>query len=248
MNKSEQIGNLAKALSIVQVCEECGKSFDVSSKYKHRITRFCSLPCANENYKQKCLENPRLCEIDGCAQKHKCKGLCAKHYQRMLKRGTFDLQIFPDFATRFWTKVNKTETCWLWIAGKDTGGYGTIIYKGKTQKAHRVAWQIYFGAIPDGMCVLHQCDVRNCIKPEHLFLGTQADNIEDMCRKGRNRSPELLGEKNPMSKLNLDIARDIRAIYKQGALSQHKLAKIFDVDPMTINAIVRNKRWTEEKY
>lgn len=241
MNKSDSIGNLAKALK--RTCAECGKEF--IDRYKWRKTQFCSLPCANAAHIRKCLENPRTCEIDGCNDKHKCKGLCAKHYKRLRTKGTFDIQIFPDFANRFWSKVDKTETCWLWIGGKDNGGYGTIAYKGRTQKAHRVSWEIALGAIPEDLMVLHTCDVRNCVNPQHLFLGTQTDNMRDMVSKGRWNGADVSGTKNPMSKLNLTDARKIRQEYQTGKYSQHELARMFDVAPMTINAIVRNKRWVE---
>ena len=90
---------------------------------------------------------------------------------------------------RFWDKVDKYgEFCWLW-RGARRDGYGMFWFKGKIVSAHRVSWELRFGGIPVGMQVLHKCDNRLCIKPEHLFLGTQADNLLDAVKKGRlNRS------------------------------------------------------------
>ena len=88
---------------------------------------------------------------------------------------------------RFWEKVVKTPTCWLWTAAAQ-GGYGVIgdpHRKGRVLRAHRVSWELHDGPIPSGMDVLHRCDTPACVRPDHLFLGTAADNIADMFAKGR---------------------------------------------------------------
>lgn len=85
----------------------------------------------------------------------------------------------------FWAKVEKTATCWLWKAQQTHNGYGRFWLKGKLQRAHRVSWQLHFGDIPLNQFVLHRCDTPQCVNPEHLFLGTQQDNVNDRERKGR---------------------------------------------------------------
>lgn len=95
---------------------------------------------------------------------------------------------------RFWEKVEKTDGCWNWTAcvlkgyKGFTGGYGLFGIGGKSFLVHRLSWEINNGRIPDGLCVLHTCDNRKCVNPEHLFLGTRGDNARDMVLKGRNYS------------------------------------------------------------
>jgi len=86
---------------------------------------------------------------------------------------------------RFWPKVNKTQECWLWIGYRDARGYGRIMRQGKVCGTHRVSWEIHNGQIPEGMGVLHSCDNPPCVNPQHLFIGTQKDNMRDCTRKGR---------------------------------------------------------------
>ncbi len=88
---------------------------------------------------------------------------------------------------RFWPKVEKTGTCWVWQGATDSHGYGQIHEepRGHSQ-AHRVSWELAYGPIPEGLDVLHCCDNPPCVRPTHLFLGTQLDNNLDAINKGRN--------------------------------------------------------------
>lgn len=86
----------------------------------------------------------------------------------------------------FWARVQKTDKCWKWVGAKNHNGYGIVSKRSGNCLAHRVSWSLLNGDIPEGQHVLHKCDVRDCVNPDHLFLGTQADNMRDMVQKGRS--------------------------------------------------------------
>lgn len=89
----------------------------------------------------------------------------------------------------FWNKVRKTADCWLWIATCSGVGYGQFTVGRKSVGAHRFSWELHHGPIPPGLFVLHHCDTRHCVNPDHLFLGTPGDNARDAVRKGRFFAP-----------------------------------------------------------
>jgi len=131
----------------------------------------------------------RRCSVDGCDSPHIAKSYCSKHYQRWSKTGLTDL-IAPSMTERFWKKADKSGDCWLWTGSKMSSGYGSFNFYGNVQLAHRVSWILKYGPIPigydfHGTCVLHKCDTKLCVNPDHLFLGTNADNVADMLAKGR---------------------------------------------------------------
>lgn len=127
--------------------------------------------------------------------------------------------------------------CWIWqLAVHSRYGYGqAAIGNGKTRRAHRQAWIERNGAIPDGMQVCHRCDVRACINPDHLFLGTAKQNTADMIAKGRNAR----GETSPWSKLTSEQAREI----KTSGESAKALAERFGVRVRQIFRIRAGERW-----
>lgn len=143
---------------------------------------------------------------------------------------------------RFLSKlVFGANECWYWRGHVDAIGYGRFQYKGEN-KAHRVSYLIFKGEIPNGMKVLHKCDNRQCVNPDHLFIGSQADNVADMIAKGRNKTNPLYGSANPMSKANDEIVQAIREEVAAGA-KQIDMAKKYGLSAMTISRIVRKETW-----
>jgi hypothetical protein len=143
----------------------------------------------------------------------------------------------------FWARVTKQDGdgCWEWRGSKLKFGYGAAWHLGRASGAHRVAWRLAHGPIPDGLYVLHRCDNPACARPDHLFLGTHADNMADMARKGRQRR----GEANLSSRLSVNAVRAIRRRYEGGGESHRSLARTFGVAPNAIRKIVKRHTWAE---
>ena len=150
-----------------------------------------------------------------------------------------------DMATRFWEKVHKTDSCWVWESAifKQTG-YGAFSINNKPYNAHRVSWELTNGIIPTGSYILHHCDNRRCVNPSHLFIGTQKQNIEDCRQKGRLGNKSRPGEINGSARLT---ANDVAFIKLQLLHYQHgmsrKLARQFGISDTAIHSIKSGKTW-----
>jgi len=140
---------------------------------------------------------------------------------------------------RFWQKVIKGGGCWLWLAYTDAFGYGQIQIKGKVIRTHRFSYELHNGPIPEGMCVLHRCDVPGCVNPKHLFLGTKADNNADCASKGRT----CRGEMNGNCVLSTQEVLRIRDIYMFGGISQRRIAAYFGIGRGTVRKVVQRMTW-----
>jgi len=134
--------------------------------------------------------------------------------------------------------------CWLWTHGVTNKGYGRFKLNGTMQLAHRIAYQLSIGTIPDGLCVLHRCDQRLCINPSHLFLGTPADNSADMISKGR--FVDRRGPGNPRARLEWNDVREIRRLHQIGELTNSEISQMFGVCKSQVSQIVNHKRWADE--
>lgn len=146
---------------------------------------------------------------------------------------------------RFWNKVNKTNTCWLWTAAKNNKGYGVFRIKGKNVYSHRLSYLIPNGYLPDDKIIMHACDTPLCVNPAHLIIGTQADNIADMIAKKRGKkSPEKTrGEKNGHSILTEEKVKEIRDTYAEGGVTHKELGIRHGVSSSTIAYTISRRLW-----
>ena len=159
-----------------------------------------------------------------------------------------------SFKDRFWAKVKKTDSCWLWIGSKSGKGYGNIFVEkikgvSKQIKAHRASWIIHNGKIADGLFVCHKCDVPLCVNPAHLFLGNNKDNMMDCFKKGRSvvSSKRIfpVGSEHPLSKLTWDSVSFIRKNYRPVVYGMKKIADKLGVSKKAVLCVLKNKSWKE---
>lgn len=137
---------------------------------------------------------------------------------------------------RFWRHVVKSAECWYWRATGYRSGYGALKVAGTMKPAHRLSWEIHRGAIPEGLLVCHTCDNRRCVRPDHLFLGTNAENMADMRAKGRST---YSGGRPPRKLTDLEVEQ-IRQLNEAG-VTQRELAQRFGIAQGTISRNLNGK-------
>ena len=143
-------------------------------------------------------------------------------------------------AERFWEKVEVRDLheCWQWRASTKVGGYGKIADDdGRIQLAHRIAYRLVFGDFPLGLVVSHRCDNPGCVNPQHLFLGTQAENLRDMRIKRRDNPPR--GSRHPKARLDESLVARVRADVR----SHRRIAKDYGIGKSTVGMIKAGATW-----
>lgn len=147
-----------------------------------------------------------------------------------------------DFSKRFWSKIARgsRDECWPWNAAKNSAGYGHIIFQGKNHLAHRIAYFLENGPLPPGLLICHTCDNPLCCNPDHLFQGTNADNVADMEAKGRGVHPR--GQSNGRARLTAADVIAMRAM-RNGGATLAALGFHFRVRLQTVHAAVTRKTW-----
>lgn len=179
----------------------------------------------------------KLCTINNCDKKIAARGLCTAHYRRFMLYGdTSYLQYknglykTPEEAFDDQYIIDNKTGCWLWT-GTKTNKYGLVCFKGKTKRAHRFSYERFVGEIPKEKVVCHKCDNPACVNPNHLFLGTQTDNLKDCYYKGRHHSS-----------ITEEIAIKIISLIKDGK-TNNEISKEFKAGVGAIQAIRESKTW-----
>lgn len=189
----------------------------------------------------------RTCEIDGCHRKHYGLGYCQMHYTRTRSHGD-STTVKPghrytdkDAAQRLSARSKPQGDCIVYTFGRPSrSGHRTMGFHGRVVGVHRIAWILAHGELAPGIAVLHRCDVPNCIKVNHLFLGTVADNNADRDRKGRHRP--LPGSSNGSARLSEYQIIEIRGLISHG-YAQQTVADRYGVSQSTIWGIANRRSW-----
>ncbi len=186
------------------------------------------------------------CSFPACGRSARKAGLCWGHDSQ--KRSGRSLRPIgrggPDptpVAERFWRHVDKSGDCWLWIGGRDRGGYGTFQDRRRTFGTHRMAWMLTHGEIPPRMEVCHRCDVRNCVNPAHLFVATHAANMADCKAKGR--IDDRRGERAHCRRKLTES--DVREILRARAAGEYGtvIARRFGITSTQVYFIAKGTSW-----
>ena len=239
-------------------CHTCGKVFCVSVRLKNvrAKAKFCSESCFDARYKV-IIKESRYCSQCGVefikagdrppanhTKRKFCSKSCGVTYIWASRRKTF--------AEKFWARVRigKEDECWLWDGPvrSEKSQYGQVAFKKKRASAHRVAFELTYGDISEGMYILHSCDTPPCCNPRHLREGTHLENMSDMI--ARNRRPGLHRDINPASKVTAHQKTQIITEYdalprlnvrqvKSGELK--KLAEKYNVSAALVNDLVRHR-------
>lgn len=147
--------------------------------------------------------------------------------------------MIQETVERFWSHVLFDDECWLWAGPVANDGYGKMNAQRKQWRAHRLSWTITRGPLNDTVSVLHRCDTPLCVRPAHLFLGTNADNVRDMVDKGR----QARGERLATAKLTAEMVSELRRLYAAGTYNQHQLAAIYGVTQTAVWFALQRKTW-----
>lgn len=199
-------------MKVNKLCEWCKNEYGCR-KDKLSYSRFCSRTCTVKN-------------SGAISAQNRIKKWLQETPEQTIQ---FKKESFERF-------FSKKDGCWEWMGtrGGNSDEYGRFTFRGKQSKAHRISYEIYKGGIPRGHYVLHACDIRYCVNPEHLFTGTHADNMKDMVMKRRHVSGK--------TKLSEEQILDIRKKLSFGVTTT-RLAKDYNVSSTCIWYIKHNKSW-----
>ena len=216
-------------------CKPC-KRAAISRRYYENRFKNGFLPRKNGR-------TTEVCKIDACKSRVLAKDLCVKHYQQMhfhgktfISRKEVNDYLDKDSFHRNYL-INEVTGCWEWSRHIEQKGYGVLIWKGKSQRAHRFSYKLHKGQIPEGLNVCHHCDNPKCVNPKHLFLGTAKDNSNDRDMKNRQAKGFVIKKT-----LTEEQVLDIKAKLKSGVQGL-QISQEFNVSPKTISHIKMGRTW-----
>jgi hypothetical protein len=191
----------------------------------------------------------KVCVVEDCGKKVIGWGWCERHYRSWYK---YNDPLHVDLVPRnvslpeelFWSKVAITanpDKCWEWQACKTASGYGKLTYKRISYVAHRFAWFLTYGRLPEKL-LLHSCDNRPCVNPRHLREGTYKDNSDDMVSRHRHRT----GESHSFAKLTEADLDRIEALLKTD-ITQRQIARMHSVTESVITEIKKGRTWKHRR-
>lgn len=154
---------------------------------------------------------------------------------RSIHRKNYD----EDMKQKLFSKIKQVNDCWEWQGSLHRQGYGNFPYKNSGQLAHRVSWILFNGEIPSGMNICHKCDNPPCVNPDHLFVGSYQDNINDMFRKGRKNHQ---GENHPKVKLSSSQVLEIRELLNK-KITQEEICKKYGITNGHVGSIKHKRTW-----
>ena len=153
---------------------------------------------------------------------------------------TLEIEVTEHLKAKFWPKVKQgaPDECWPWTGSLNSKGYGHFRISKRIAVAHRVSYTIHFGPIPQGLFICHRCDNPVCVNPNHLFAGTNRENVDDMLSKGR----QCRGEDHQLAKLSDEKIGEIRMRWAT-RLTQQKLADEYGISVGALNIALYHKTW-----
>jgi len=183
----------------------------------------------------------KLCSIEGCISNIFQLEYCNKHYKRWYRHGDPHYKR-KTMMERFYDKIDLIpfSTCWYWSGYLDKNGYGSLKINKSTKRAHRISYEIHKEPIPSGLIVMHSCDTPTCVNPDHLLVGTYAENSADMVKKGRSNSAR--GERSGSSKLKEKDIIEIRDLLN--VIPKNKIAALYGVNRGVIYKIMTRRIWS----
>jgi hypothetical protein len=215
----------------------CGKETNIATHTNKQRGAVKGQPCrfipghTGQKKKEIVPRLPQLCKC-GCGQEINTHR--SPHYKKR------------PVAERFWSHVaiGLPDECWEWQAARYKYGHGKTAISNHSIQAHRLAYELTYGTIPDGLLICHKCNNPPCCNPQHLYAGTYTDNMQDSIKAGTaHYLPPMIGQQNPRAKLTNESVQLIRKLYAEGGIFISYLAKRFNVSSTTIAKIVHSETW-----